>query len=418
MFVRAVIRVVTVMVVIASLGGMPPGGVRAQSDVPLDLTAFTLRPSDLPEPGWTHDGAFMESLRSLAIGFAAYWADDTDAAAVQTRLTEIGWQRMYIGELSLAGSDGSPRERVRSYVTQYASAAGAAQGFAYLENESFVASASDVPGSRVFGVQSEITRDSGKSAVDGRAFWSLDLTFRSGALVAGVTLIAYADADAAPTVERVEALAATMEQRLSTDPADDGLGVRVMRFDDGAAGITTYEDAYLRLSGVDIPLTGEAEAAATTRTGSYGAAGDVYQLWQGLEIDGDAGELYGVTLLRFADDTVAREWLADLPETLGGIAFYGRLQVLDDVGEAEFTQPAVAMRYVAGGGSTDAPRAALIAVQLGSLVLRVHLVPRGRSDDVPLSALIGLARKGIACANDGACAPLAGLPDAASPSAA
>jgi hypothetical protein len=144
----------------------------------------------------------------------------------------------------------------------------------------------------------------------------------------------------------------------------------------------------------------------------------VYQLWQGIGVAGDAGELYGVTLLRFADDAAAHAWLTALPETLSAIPFYGHPQPLDDVGEAEFTVPAVAMRYVAGGGSADAPRAALIAVQLGSLVLRVHLVPQGRAGDVALSDVIGLARQGIACANGGACAPLPGLPGAATPVAA
>jgi hypothetical protein len=416
---RFALRLLTVVVLFASAGGASSTGAVAPSAFAaqtteqgsLDLAALTLRPGDLAGSGWTHDGAFMESPRGLADGFAAYWGHGTSPADVQQRLAAIGWKRMYIGELSLSGSGSVPEQRVRSYVTQYANADGAAAGFAYLEDEHLVASASDIPGTRTFGEQSEITKDEGTSAVDGRAFHSLDLTFRAGALVAGVTLIVYPDATKTePEIATVEAMAAVLEQRLRSSSVDGGgLGISVLRFDDGADAVTTYEDAYYRFAGVDVPITGESRAAAASRTTSYGTATDVYQLWQGVSVDDSTGMLYGVTLLRFADEATAHDWLTALPETLAANPFYGSLQPLNDVGEAEFDAPAVAMRYVAGGGSPDLPRSALVAVQIGSLVLRVHLVPQGRRSDVPLAPLLALARQGIDCVN-GSCANLEQMP--------
>lgn len=400
------IRCCLVVVLFAAAMGLGAPRVGAQARAPIDLAAATIRPGDLPDAGWGHEGAFMESPESLANGFAAYWGRGTAAADVRARLDAFGWQRMYIAELS---NTSAARGRIRSYVTQYADGAGAAAGFAYLEDERLVPTASDVAGTRIFGEASEITRDQGTSAVDGAPFVSLDLTFRSGALVGGVTLILPAGG-AGPQVAAVEALGAMLERRLQDPPAEPGLGLRVARVSDGATGVTTYDDAYYRLGGAAVPLAGESASAASARIASYAEAADVYQLWQGIDVGTADGVLYGITLLRFPDETTAGAWVAGLAETLGQNAFYGDLRPLQ--APTRLGDEAVALRYVAGGGGAADPHAVLVAVRVGTLVARVHVVPQGRPSDVRLETVLPLAERQADCLGGAGCAAYDAVPDA------
>lgn len=376
----------------------------------VDLAALTLRPGDLPAAGWRHEGAFMEDLASAADIVADYQSGAT-TDEVAERLASLGWRRMYLSMLGLAIDDAAPAQRARSYVTEYDSVDGATAGFAFLEDESGVASAEDLPATRRFGEQSELTADRGTSAVDGRPFRSLDLTLRVGNLVAGVTLISYGSGPNGEVDQvAVEALGETLEARLLEPPAA-GLGTSVVRFVEGGRGaVATYDDAYYRIAGSDVPLAGETTEAAERRTGAYASASDVYQLWQGIDVGSAAGVLYGVTSLRFPDEAAATAWLDALPTTLVENPFYANLRPVEVAGA---THQTVALRYVSGGGSPDAPHAILVAVRVGSVVSRVHLVPQGRLSDIPLADVQPLADLAVACLTGGECPELTVLPTGA-----
>src|SRR5215218_6274823 len=176
----------TVVAVLSSLANV--ASIQDSAPPGLDLAALTLRPGDVAEPGWKHAGAFMEDLASEAEIAASYRGDGSTAEDASEQLVAFGWRRMYVDVLDgPTGANAAPNRRIRSYITEYASAEGAAAGFLYLEDEGAIASAEDVPGTRPFGEQFELTSDKGTSGVDGRPFRSLDLTFRAGNLVAGVT---------------------------------------------------------------------------------------------------------------------------------------------------------------------------------------------------------------------------------------
>lgn len=386
-------------------------GAQDAKGVTVDFAALALRPGDIAEPGWRHEGAFMEDLASEAEIVAGYRGEAITSDEVAEQLRSFGWRGMYVNTLSFSADNAAaPPQRARSYITEFASADGAADGFAFLEDESSAAEAEDIPTTRTFGEQSELTSEEGVSGVDGRRFRSLDLTFRVGNLTAGVNLITYGTESAGkPDTAAVEALAQVLESRLLA-PSKDGneLGATIVRFAEGGQlAITTYDDAYYRISGSDIPLVDESDESAELRTGAYADAIDVYQLWQGINVGSADGALYGVTTLRFADEAEATVWFSSLETTLAENPFYGSLRPME-IAESEHER--VALSYVAGGGSPDAPRGMLVAVRVGSVVTRVHLVPQGGLNDVALTDVQALAELAAGCLTEGACPELTNIP--------
>lgn len=381
---------------------------------PPDLAALTLRPSDLGEPGWAHEGAFVQPLADQARDHADYLGPEATSDEVLTVLTDAGWERQYVSIMSRAPSSdpAEPSARIRSYVTRYASPGGAAAGFAYLEDERSVATATDIPTTRPHGEASELTQERGAAEGDGPAFVSLDLTFRVGSLVAGVTVIdAGSDDRLGLDQDVVERLASRIEERIASS-ADGAvrLGTHVIRLVSDGHEIVTLDDAYYRIAAEDVLLAGEPSRGARLRTATYAGARDVYQLWQGIDTTKEAGVLYGVTLLRFQDETGAESWVTDLESILAENPFYGDLQFVAGAGGQELGDDAMALSYVANGGGGDAPRAMLVAVRVGADVARVHLVPQGALPSIPLDPVVELARQQATCLHEQACPSIIQIP--------
>jgi hypothetical protein len=401
---------VCALILLGGFAGTPASGARAQEPIPAgvrDLAALSLRPNDVPEAGWRHEGAFYEDIGSAAEITAGYLGESAEPEDVESDLRAFGWVRMYVGLLAQPTVNGSPPPlRIRTAITEFETEAGAAAGFAYLEDESAVPSATDVSTARTFGEQSELTDDRGTSAVDGRSFRSLDLSYRLGRVMVSVALVAYG-AGATPDQVLVETVAEVIEGRLRTPPPA-GLGAAVARFEIGEHDILTYDDAYYRFSGDDILIFDEADEAAALRVASYEGATDVYQLSQGVDVGAPHGVLYGVTALQFETEATAAAWLAALPESLAENPFYGSpVPVQVDDNEAD---EAVVISYISGGAS-GAQRAMLVAIRAGDAVVRVHLVPQGLRGNVPLDPVLALAQIGAGCLGGSLCAPLTSLPD-------
>jgi hypothetical protein len=402
-------RVVVVLLVLSVTAGSLPRMAGAQGQAPLDLAALVLRPSDVGSPGWVHLGAFVQSLEAEAADVAGYRGRGLAADEVAGRLRTIGWQREYVAVLGLPSkADAGVQSRiVRSYITEYGDAAAAASGFAYLEDESGVLSATDVPLDRALGEEAEATRDRGIS--QGRPFRSLDVTLRIGNLVAGVTVVNYpAEEFVEPDLAEAETLAATLAGRLSSPPPPGTtIGGAVLRIRMPGQSLPTYDDAYFRLDGADVPLTDETPQAAAARIATYAGAVDVYQLWQGIGIGTEAGALYGVTLLRFPDAAAATAWVRDLATILGANPFYGDLT---PVTVSTLGDQTTALAYAPGGGGPGEPHALLLAVRSGADVARVHLVPQGDLAAIPTAALVALAQQQTDCLRALACAAPAAVP--------
>jgi hypothetical protein len=398
---------------ITSASLAPSVGAQSSGQV-LDLPAMTIRPTDLDDPDWVHQGAYIHAISDQARDHANYIGRGTDEAEVRDRLTAIGWQQQYVSYLSLPSKadPAKPQQVIRSYVTEYANADGAIAGFAYLEDESLVATASDIPLDRSFGEQSELTGERGIGGLDGRQFRSIDLTFRSGNLVAGVTLIQYPTADRIdPDIAQAESLAAIMEQRIAGSLAmPSALGAEIVRLEHEQSEVVTFDDAYYRIGGTDISIEGESPDAATARAETYADAVDVYQMWQGIDTAELRGALYGVTLLRFPDAAAAEAWLNDLAGILATNPFYGDIQL--EPANLMLGDQSLVLSYAAGGGGATDPHSLIVAVRVGSEVARVHLVPQGTLETVPLTAVVELASAQVACLAGIDCDQAIGIPPA------
>jgi hypothetical protein len=411
------VATVLVLAVVAPAWSAP---VAAQPAAPrsLDLAALVLTPADIGEAGFVHDGAFVQPLGEWAENLAAYRG--SRPADVEQELTADGWVGKYVSteRQPTAGNPALFVAAVSTSITEFRDAAGAARAFAFTEDESGVASARDLPMARTIGDRSEVTLDSGVSGVSGQRFVSLDLAFQFGKYTAGVPLYRYERLGAAaatpaatpvagPDVATVERLAAIVADRLA-DPGElPGLSLHIQRLGGDDRNYTTYDDAYYRLAGRDVPLLGEQASGATARTASYGRATSVYQLWQGVDAASADGLLYAATLFRFATPEDAAAWVGDAPRELAQNPAYRGLTPLADGPEVGDRSATFSFRP----GGPDSPVAGtMLVAQVGDTVLRVQLAPMGTRDMETRAAVESLARQQAGCLSE-AC-PAMALPGA------
>ncbi|MCD6033662.1 MAG: hypothetical protein K0S78_5848, partial [Thermomicrobiales bacterium] len=217
---------------------------------PLDLAAMTLTPRDLDGIGLTGFGqqssAFLdleEQVAQRARADAEATSLDVDADEIRATLIAAGFQRRYQRQLGLPTRPGAPLSRLRTfvapYVIAYASREGAAAGFTWLEDESAAAGLKDVPGTRVIGDRSKITRFR-RSTDSGEPYRALDLTFQVDNLVAGVTIGEFGNRE--PDLATVEALAELLLTKVRRGQADSGPGLSNLALRLGGPDIETRSD--------------------------------------------------------------------------------------------------------------------------------------------------------------------------------
>ncbi|CAN5817237.1 hypothetical protein BH20CHL4_BH20CHL4_03720 [soil metagenome] len=367
----------------------------------VDLAAIVLSPSDEGLNDYLHAGAFDESLIDEARIAAAYRGSPDEEEVYVALLETSGFVRKHVARLQKNSTADAPQiERiVRSYVTSFHTSEGAQIAFAALEDESGALSAEDVQSSRQFGDQTDLTLDGGFDS-QSRPFRSLDLTFRIGNLIGGVTLIVYPGASGfEPDQDEVEALGDTLTARLARPPVPS-IGVSVARLD--PTGTITYDDAYYRLNGVDLPLLDESEDAGQTRREAYGDAQSVYQLFQGIDGVGALGGLYSVTLYGFADDRAAAAWMANSGRLLKLNDYYANVEPADP----GTINSEAALAYTFGPFGAP-PRARITLAQVGSTIVRIQLVPNGAVPEAPVEIVANLTNMQIACLEQGNCVSVA-----------
>ena len=146
----------------------------------LDLAAMVLDSTVVPE-GYT---LFYE----LYLPGSRIGSDLTGGLIAQTEIDATGLQWYY--ESVYISPDGNTR--LRSYVEQYADADGATRGFGLLEDENRLAPAGsifqDSPGAGVGEAPSEISEGSIQPSGTPMIITSIDSTFRTGNLLAGVSV--------------------------------------------------------------------------------------------------------------------------------------------------------------------------------------------------------------------------------------
>ncbi len=366
-----------------------------------DIAAMTLAPGDLPEGGYGLESGTRLTVTDEAAGVVAYRGGEAVAgpvADVVARLVAAGWQQRYTAALALPAPADPARvdRRIVTYVTTYANPTGAAAGFGLLEDETAIPTATDVPGGRTIGEQSEITRDTGTISSAGTPFQSLDLTFRIGSLTAGVLI--YDNRNIEPEVAEVEALADALLARmqLTLEPGGPGLGGSAVRLDGAPGTIPFHDEAYEMRGDVIVPYAGETPDLLAAREVQYGLATDVYTVYQALvsgDIEPDDDPYLVVRLYRFADDSAATNWLAALPDQLRGLPEeYAEITPL--VGGLGAGDESVSLGYAFNASDTLVTRGYLIAVRVGPVVARIQI---DALPQPPFTAVQALAEAQAVC---------------------
>ena len=388
------------------------------TEAPLDLAALALTPDDLEAIG----------LAGFGLGGASYYASPhdyaprvagelgRDPAEVGDALAGFGWRRRYTVTLDrplAPGTDDNERG-VTSSLTEFATAEGAAAGFAFLEAEVAPrpggrAAPRDLPLARPFGDQAELTRLDG--AESGQRFQGLELTFRVGNLHGRVTLHEYAGQE--PDRATVDMLAEGLLTKLRGAPSlpAPGLSNVALRLRLGGA-VATGGDFYLRLDGRTFPRFNEPAAVLAARAAAYAGAADVYRASARIQVGDEASDddvRYATVLYRFANAEAASGWLrgaaehlAQTPEVGGGRP----LPYLDvePVAEApNVGEEAVALAYGLARGEVTL-RGHAVLIRVGAVVAQVQMaaVP-----GAPLAAVAALTRDQVACLEAGGlCAPV------------
>ena len=382
----------------------------------LDLAAITLVPDDLPDDGYVLVGGRTVDAAAEADLATQYRRGGTaeDIAAFQDPLEDAGFERRYIASLVLPAADDPTQidARVSSYVATYATSDGAADGFALLEDESAVDDAKDVNGRSDFGDESEITRDVTLLTDEDppTEAISLDITFRDGNLVAGVTLTDFTGGE--PTVREIEALASALVERLDTAVESPGPGLSLAALRVAGDDVETpfvYEVSERR-DGESLPLYTESDDAHAERDRGYGEATDVFSLQLELVLAGataDVQPFYYTELLRFPDADAAADVLADAATRTALNAAYSDVESVagaDDLGDesAAFSYDFVVSEDLVSSGH-------VIYARVGADLARVQV---DGLTAVPLDAVVELAEAQVACLEAGEC------PDTVEPPAA
>src|SRR5215208_5959221 len=402
---------------------VPPAS-PVSSAPPLDLAAMALTPLDLDDIGLTGFGqqtsAFLgleQQAEQYALTGAATPGLASDADQVRAALIAAGFQRRYQRQLGRPSRPGAPPSRLRTfvapYVIEYASAEGAGAGFTLLETEIPEAEMNDVPGTRIIGDRSEITRFR-RSTDNGEPYRALDLTFQVDNLVAGVTIGEFNSRQ--PDLATVEALADLLLAKVRRGQAEGGPGTSSVILRLEGPDIETRSDEYGRLDGQTLPNYGETSDELAARAGRYGDALVVYGVGQSIARGSPARTddiRIGVSIYQFASELDAAGWLqsgAERAEQSPNIIEAIPVPGAATIGDASGT---LAIATERGGAGTA--RGYLVETQVGVRTAQIQMVG---IPGVPLATVEALARAQATCLAAGSCpaqAPPANLGDSATP---
>lgn len=279
----------------------------------LDAAAMLLTPADAG-PGYTFETSGQVSLGQVGLDEAQLRGQDP--VPLWAALADAGWkdrQESTLGMLDPANPD-VLLATATSSVDSYATAQGAAKGFALLTDVGAIVSAHVVQGTKTFGDATQLTHlQLQTDDTPPRPQLELVLDFRIDTLAARVTIANFTQESSVTTIE---ALAGTFLARITHVEAKGGPGLstQVPRL----AVASSNSDVYTRLGGVDARFTGETDADFAARTQQYADATDVYDLTQ--TVTGGPGDsrtaTYAARIFRFSSAKSAAAFLAAVPKRL------------------------------------------------------------------------------------------------------
>jgi len=382
-------------------------GVDARLDPPpaLDLVAMVLTPSDLEAADLVGYGlSWGETLTAEETAAVLAGEEGRSDVGAEFELIWAGFQRMYVGYLDRPATSadpyGSVARRVRSYVMEYATVEGAGVGYQLVSTEPRSATIRDVPGTEVIGAESELTRYQHEDGDTGELYQTLDLTFRSGHLVAGVEVVDFGNRG--PTIAEAESLARLLLDRLKAGLSGEvpGLGASAVRL--SGEHIVADGEYYVVLDGQPVPYYGDRDIDTAARVPDYAGATESFLLFQRVET-GDAGAEddveYVIEINRFPDARAASDRLRTFP------TWIGQFPSIDDVEiwthAPDLGDESVAFTATEEGSFTQVDRAYLsYVVRVEEVLAFVYLRFPGEPST---AALERLARAQAACLTAGAC---------------
>lgn len=371
----------------------------------LDLAAVVVFPSDLGNAGFGVNRGGYATLDQFAGDAAA--AGGTDAADLGRRLQNAGWQRHYAQFLARPLPPGTPAPAgvpdpvatwVASSVTAYASAEGASAAFAVLRGGG-AGTSEEAAAAAPLGDQVEVRRLAGLNPDGVLPFTSVNLSFRTGDLIADVTI--QNNSTEEPPLTDVVALAARMRERIDAARAGDAPGLS------GLVARTTgpvVVDGYVKLADRYEPAYLQPADAIAARERDFADVTDLYSF----QAQPVGNAYYLVELARFPDAGAASAWLQGQPATTLTAEFQDYAEV------AEVEAPALgdearAFSYAYPAGTTNALGHAVFA-RVDNVVARVQLdaVP-----EAPPAGAVALAEAQVTCLRAGACPDAVTLPSSA-----
>lgn len=388
-----------------------------------DLAAMTLTPSDLDSLGLPGFGLANQSSLRNAQTDALVQADD-DPLQAATRLAvydESGFRARYVGSLLrptaplelLSSGLVAADMRISTSVTEFTSSEGAETTFAFNEGEMDDAPGEDVPGTRAFGDESELTRSTGTDPITGNPLQRLELAFRLNSTIAEVTIVDYRNVE--PDIETVERLGAAFLAKIELSRAnvDFGLSTRVLRLSPMAPWIEnarlrdfyTRHDRVSELTFAQIvdAMQNEEPVTATPAAISVGVDPPLstYMFWTPVgEGDPLTLPLYVVWINKYASAAQAGAAIAALSTDLGP----GYVDVLEVDDGAAIGNESRAFAYRYEGDPTGAVTGYLVSARLGDIV--VHLQVDG-PEEINAAGVEALASAQMACLErPDPCAPM------------
>jgi hypothetical protein len=412
----AVYRVVVALLLCVNAMGVPALAQEvtfAPATSGYDLAAMTLTPSELDSLGLSGFGlANQSSLRDAATD--ALVQADGDALQAASRLAvyeENGFRARYVGSLlrpivplePLSSGLVAADMRISTSVTEFSNSEGAAATFAFNEGEMDDTPGEDVPGTREFGDESELTRSTGTEPTTGEPLQRLELAFRLDSTIAEVNIVVYENVE--PEIAAAEQLGAALLAKieLGRANADPGLSTRVLRLSPMAPWIQNarLRDFYTRRDRVSEPTFPQIvdairdDVALDINPSALDEGVDppvvTYMFWSPVgEGDPLALPLYVVWINQYASPAQAAAAVAELSTDLGP----GYVDVLESLDGTVIGDESRAFSYRYEGDTTGAVQGHLVTSRLGDIV--VHMQVDG-PQEIAASGVSALASAQLAC---------------------
>jgi hypothetical protein len=318
-----------ISLVAAQLLAVRDEGAAQESAEALDLAAMALLPADIGDATLRLYNAQYFTPAEVAAGRAAS-VEGTSEADVASKLAEVGFLRSYVAALGEPGAAGTPlfRRVVQSSIDHFADDVGAAAWFPIaVERPQTPGLEIEVVGQVAsLGGESLIWRSRG-GAETGAPYEAVNVAFRDGNLIAGVSIYVFDGTATDPAA--VEQLGAALKARIEAvrNGESGGIGGAAVWF--AGAGVSAARQYYFQRDGVPVPLYGESDETAASRSAGYPAGADVFYATQSFAAGAEGT----------ADDVRIDIWLYGFPDAEAANAWH------DAEAQAAFANAATATPY-------------------------------------------------------------------------